>query len=90
MTFSNTLYFYSKGWTGINVEPSPFRWNNLQALRSLDVNLNLGIGDKMGYTTLYDVVGAEPMSTINPAVKTDYDKYKYNLTKIDIPTTTMK
>lgn len=51
--FSNTMYFYRKGWRGINVEPSPeamkwFRW-----FRRRDTNLNIGISDSPQELTYY-------------------------------------
>ena len=51
--FSNTMYFYKKGWRGINIEPSPeamkwFRW-----FRSKDVNLNIGISESPQELTYY-------------------------------------
>lgn len=43
--FSNTLYFYRRGWRGINVEPTPSAIKAFQLFRSRDINLNLGVGE---------------------------------------------
>jgi FkbM family methyltransferase len=44
--FSNTLYFYKKGWKGINVEPTPSVIKLFKIFRSRDINLNIGISSK--------------------------------------------
>jgi len=44
--FSNTYYFYKKGWRGINVEPNKKMWRLFEASRKRDVSLNLGVGRK--------------------------------------------
>ena len=43
--FSNTNYFYKKGWRGINIEPSPEAMKWFKWFRSKDVNLNIGISE---------------------------------------------
>lgn len=42
--FSNTAYYYKKGWRGINIEPTPNLFNVFLKHRKRDINLNLGIG----------------------------------------------
>lgn len=51
---SVTKLFYDRGWTGINIEPSPPVFAQLQAARPHDVNLNIGVGDTAGMLTFYD------------------------------------
>lgn len=51
---SVTKLFYDRGWTGINIEPSPPVFEQLQAARPHDVNLNVGVGDVAGMLTFYD------------------------------------
>ena len=43
--FSNTWFFYKKGWRGINIEPNPDMFKLLEEYRPLDLNLNIGISD---------------------------------------------
>lgn len=43
--FSNTFYFYRRGWRGINVEPNPDASPLFRSQRRHDINLTLGIGD---------------------------------------------
>jgi FkbM family methyltransferase len=56
--FSNTKYFYKKGWSGINIEPSPSAMREFLKNRRRDTNLNLGVSDKSGTLEFYTF--AEP------------------------------
>jgi FkbM family methyltransferase len=42
--FSNTYYFYRRGWHGINVEPNPDAIASFKSLRKRDINLQCGVG----------------------------------------------
>ena len=44
--YSNTLFFYKKGWRGINIEPTPGAIKPFKMLRPGDINLNIGISSK--------------------------------------------
>jgi hypothetical protein len=37
--YSNTYYFYQRGWTGINIEPTPGQTDLFRKLRPRDINL---------------------------------------------------
>ncbi len=50
--FSVTKAFYDMGWSGINIEPLPDMCALLEAERSRDVNLCLGVGEKEGVLNL--------------------------------------
>lgn len=41
--FSNTYYFYLKGWSGINIEPNPELHKLFSKWRPRDINLNAGL-----------------------------------------------
>ena len=51
--FSNTMYFYQNGWSGINIEPSPDAMKLFEQHRKRDINLNVGIADKESQMTYY-------------------------------------
>jgi FkbM family methyltransferase len=51
--FSNTYYFYRRGWTGINVEPNPEVSALFKSKRSRDINLQLGVSDSSGSLQYY-------------------------------------
>lgn len=51
--YSNTLYFYQKGWRGINIEPTPTAKRLFDMFRKRDVNLNVGISMESGTLPFY-------------------------------------
>jgi FkbM family methyltransferase len=51
--FSNTNYFYQKGWSGINIEPSPDGFLLFEKERTRDINLNFGISDQKSEINFY-------------------------------------
>ena len=52
--FSNTAYFYSKGWNGINIEPTPSLIPAFKRIRRKDINLNVGISNTNGKLTFFE------------------------------------
>ena len=52
--FSNTYYFYKKGWRGINIEPNRKGWEAFERAMKRDINLNLGIGVGNNYQFVED------------------------------------
>jgi len=51
--FSNTNYFYKKGWRGINIEPTPGAIKAFNMFRKRDLNLNIGISSVKDKLTFY-------------------------------------
>lgn len=51
--FSNTAYFYNKGWSGINIEPTPTLIGYFRKYRKRDINLNIGIAERQTDLTFY-------------------------------------
>ena len=51
--FSNTNYFYKKGWRGINIEPNSTGILYFKSERYRDKNLQLGISDNTQELTYY-------------------------------------
>lgn len=51
--FSNTAFFYQKGWTGINIDPLPGVKKLFDEHRPNDVNLELGISNVPEPLTYY-------------------------------------
>lgn len=43
--FSNTYFFYKRGWRGINIEPNPDSISLFQTDRRGDINIQLGVSD---------------------------------------------
>jgi FkbM family methyltransferase len=51
--FSNTQYFYRRGWRGINIEPNPEAAKAFRIERPGDINLQTAISDVPGKLTYY-------------------------------------
>jgi FkbM family methyltransferase len=68
---SVTKLFYTKGWTGINVEPQPDQYARFVKRRSKDVNINAAIGAKKGTLPLR-VYKSGGLSTLSDDVKKQY------------------
>ncbi len=51
---SVTKVFYDRGWTGINIEPMTWAFEDLVSERLNDINLNLAIGDSNGFLNIWE------------------------------------
>ncbi|MFC1837746.1 FkbM family methyltransferase [Thermodesulfobacteriota bacterium] len=51
--FSNTYFFYKKGWKGINIDAMPGSMKLFKKLRPRDINLEIPISNKNEYLTYY-------------------------------------
>jgi FkbM family methyltransferase len=51
--FSNTYYFYLRGWRGINIDAAPGSMKPFEALRPGDINLEVPISDSRQVLTYY-------------------------------------
>src|SRR5690554_4255676 len=51
--YSNTYYFYKRGWRGINIEPMPKSNKIFNLIRPNDLNLELGISSSGARMTYY-------------------------------------
>ncbi|MFA6601250.1 MAG: FkbM family methyltransferase [Candidatus Paceibacterota bacterium] len=52
--FSNTYFFYKKGWRGINIDPNPGTVALFSKKRPRDINLEIGISSKNGTMKYYE------------------------------------
>ena len=46
--FSNTCYFYRRGWRGINIDPNPDAIKAFLRDRPADINLSVGVSEEPG------------------------------------------
>jgi FkbM family methyltransferase len=60
---SVTFHFYRRGWRGISIEPNPSTYEELCAVRPLDLNLNCGLSDREGSLTFYETPLTKSWST---------------------------
>lgn len=51
--FSNTALMYKRGCRGINIEPDPVQFKKIAKVRKNDINLNIGISNKIGHLDFY-------------------------------------
>ena len=66
--FSVTRHFYDKGWHGINIEPIPQSFGRFRRERPRDVNLNLAIGARHNVLSIYEVLGAPELSSLDEKI----------------------
>jgi FkbM family methyltransferase len=88
--FSNTYYFYKRGWTGINVDACPGTMKLFKHLRPKDVTVECGVGLQEAILTYYSF--NEP--ALNTFSKQEAESKKSSLYKvideIQVPVTTLK
>ena len=51
--FSNTYYFYDRGWEGINIDATPGSMKIFQKFRPRDINLEIAISEKEQQLTYF-------------------------------------
>lgn len=78
--YSVTKFFYNRGARGINIEPQKAYIDNLNRDRPCDINLEVGISDKVGELTLY---GKGVLATFN------YDEDTENEMEYSVPVITL-
>lgn len=79
--FSNTYYFYKKGWRGINIDAMPGSMKLFKRIRPRDYNLEIGISSQEGELT-YFVFDEPALNSFNKELSLQRVRdTKYNLTK---------
>lgn len=53
MRFSNTYFFYRKGWSGINIDAMPGSMKEFKKYRRRDINLELGVAQQESILDYY-------------------------------------
>lgn len=53
LRFSNTQFFYERGWKGINIDATPGSMEEFKNLRPLDINIEAGITNSRGKMHYY-------------------------------------
>lgn len=88
--FSNTKRFYDRGWNGINVEPHSKKYKLLLKYRPRDINLNLGISNKVGTLVFYSFE-PDTLSTFSEEEANQYIASGYKLVeKLTVPVETLE
>lgn len=88
--FSNTYKFYQAGWRGINIEARPDSSLLFNAIRPLDINLELPISDKEEELTFY-IFNNPELNSFSEEHVSDNDGYAdlKVIEKIKLKTTTI-
>jgi FkbM family methyltransferase len=81
--FSNTYFFYKKGWSGINIEPNPEVHSYFKSKRPRDINLQVGVSESNGFLK-YNYFNDPALNTFDSdVVKDRLEKTSYKVIKID-------
>lgn len=71
--FSNTCYFYQRGWRGINIDPMPGSMDEFNRKRPDDINLELAVSDRECERTYY-VFNDTALNTFDDTLATEREK----------------
>ena len=66
VSHSVTKAFYERGWRGVNIEPLSQFFTALKADRIEEVNLQIGLSNRAGFATFYEVPWCTGWSTFDP------------------------
>jgi len=89
-SWSNTKFFYERGWTGVNIEPNPDLFDKFKKYRSHDINLNIGIGAKKETLPFYQM-SDDKISTFDKDEIPEFEKLGHRVVStIQVPVITLK
>lgn len=87
--FSNTYYFYRRGWRGINVDALPGTASLFQRARPRDVTVECGVGAQAGVMT-YFVFNEPALNTFSEQEAHKKDRHPYHIVnRLQIPVVTL-
>lgn len=79
---SNTLLFYKKNWSGINIEPNITLYKEFLKCRKRDINLNVGIGTGEGEYLNFYCIDSDTLSTFDKASAELYEKEGHKIVEV--------
>jgi len=86
---SVTKLFYERGWQGVNIEPIPSMFELLADDRPRDVNLHMGLSNRDGNLTFYEVPAEVGSSTFVEEHAEGLRRKGHRLEERSIPVTTL-
>ena len=86
---SVTRLFSDRGWSGINIEPSPPVFATLQADRPDQINLNVGVGDVEATLTFYETPSLHGWSSFRPELAEHYRSLGVAVVESQVPVRTL-
>lgn len=88
--YSNTYYFYRRGWRGINVDALPGTKKLFERARPRDITIECGVGSKEGVLT-YFAFNEPALNTFSELEAKKKDVSPYHIVdKLRIPVVTLK
>ena len=91
VTFSNTYFFYLRGWSGVVVDPNPKLEELFKAQRPLDKFINMGISSEPGTLNYYMLpYKMSSMNTFDYNFLEKNDLVKFIQKEIEVPIVTVK
>ncbi len=66
--YSNTYFFYLKGWRGINIDAMPNSMNAFRRDRPRDINLEIAIASRSGERRTFHVFNEPALNTFDEAL----------------------
>ena len=89
--YSNTQALYLKGWSGINIEPTPNNIHLFDKTRKRDTNIQTAVGKNKGKITLYCFEDSALNTTSKRAAeKTIKSKQSKLLSKVKVKVDTLE
>lgn len=76
--FSNTYYFYKRGWRGINIDAMPGSMKLFNKKRPRDVNLETPISDA-GHELTYFILNDTALNSFDPALTAEREAAGYRV-----------
>jgi FkbM family methyltransferase len=73
---SNTALFYKKGCRGVCVEPDPYLFKEIMAVRKKDICLNIGIGFNQASEADFYIMSTPTLNTFSKEQALAYKNYK--------------
>jgi len=86
---SVTKLFTDRGWSGINIEPSPPIFDRLQHDRPDQINLNVGVGDVATTLTFYETPTLHGWSTFRLELAEHYRSIGVGVVERPVPVRTL-
>jgi FkbM family methyltransferase len=89
---SNSLFFYERGWRGVNIEPAGASFQLFLNQRSEDLNLNVAASDCDGELTFYEVEdqGINGISTLSPEIARGYRSRGFKVSEKNVLVRTVR
>ncbi|MCF7861661.1 FkbM family methyltransferase [Candidatus Woesearchaeota archaeon] len=88
--FSNTFFFYKKGWNGINIDAMPGSMKSFKIMRPRDMNLEIPISDKKE-TLKYYIFDQPALNGFSRKISLERNKNKNKIVKTKyLKTSTLK